>query len=241
MSFGLLLHDLGRHAKYFARRVRHPSIVRLGTVRVPLGATKELENVRRRVYRDLYERAERNAVSAIVRPDDVVLELGSGVGIVSAHIASCLTDPSRLVTYEANRNLEASIIAVAQANGLTYRPRIAVLGPCDGEAVFYVKDGQFESSSIIDRGDSRPVTVPMHSFDRVLDELRPTVIVADVEGAETELLSRIFPVGVRALLFEAHPHIVGNSSVSDLVRKVLSQGFSLVLDASSDRVLAFER
>jgi FkbM family methyltransferase len=223
--------------------VTKPSKLKLGDIIVPLEATAELKQVRRRVYAGRYEDPERRAIAAIVRPDDSVLEIGAGVGIVSASIASRLGKNGRLITYEANPNLERSIVAVAEANHFTYRPRIASVGAEKGQIEFYINADTFESSSTHDRGRGSQslISISQHSLQDVFDEVQPNVLLIDIEGAETNILSWTFPSTLRAICAEFHPHIVGDREVTRLVRNLLNQNFNLLLDQSGERVFAFSR
>jgi len=215
----------------------------LGKIVVPLSATAELEKTRRRVYLGTYEGPERRALGDIIRKDDIVLEIGAGVGIVSASIASLLEDDANLTVYEANPNLEKSIVAVAEANGFSYRPRIACIGAQDGLVEFFVNDQSFESSSgfLRNSAEQRKINVQQHALSTVLDELHPTVLVIDIEGAEAQVLDTTFPSHVRAMSVEFHPHITGNNVISGIVKGLLDQGFDLLIDSSSERVLVFVR
>ncbi len=241
--FKRVLDDARKHLRYAWLRVTQPSKLKLDSIVVPLNATAELRQVRRRVYAGRYEDPERRSIKALVRADDSVLEIGAGVGIVSASIASLLGKGGRLTTYEANPNLERSIIAIAEANNFAYRPRIASVGRDKGHIQFYVNDQTFESSSTHDRGRGiqSKISVPQHSLQEIFDEVHPTVLVIDIEGAESNVLSWTFPSTLRAICVEFHPHIVGDGEVTRLVKSLLNQDFNLLLDQSDERVFAFSR
>ncbi len=233
--------DVRTHLNYGYLSIRKPSSVLLDGIVVPLSATPQLHAVRRRIYRDSYETPERKAIKHLVKPDDVVLEIGSGLGIVSAVIASRLADSQQLTTVEANPQLVSSIEAGARANGFRYSPMVGAVGMQDGEVTFFVDDS-FESSSAIDRGRATTkVRVKQLAFSRLIEDVQPTAIILDVEGAEKDLLDEALPLRVRVLCIEFHPHIIGDAPVSSLLSGLLRQGFNLHLDYSSERVLALSR
>src|SRR5438105_10397228 len=64
--------------------------------------------VARPVSRGRYEQDELRLIELVLSPGDVVLEVGAGIGLVSAYCAKRLGS-SRVFAYEANPDLEACI------------------------------------------------------------------------------------------------------------------------------------
>src|SRR2546425_11253511 len=64
--------------------------------------------VERTVSRGRYEQDEFRLIEQVLSPGDVVLEVGAGLGLVSAYCAKRLGS-SRVFAYEANPDLEACI------------------------------------------------------------------------------------------------------------------------------------
>ncbi|MCR5876537.1 FkbM family methyltransferase [Phenylobacterium sp. J426] len=206
-----------------------------------MGATPELARTRRRIYRGVYEADEIRALVALLRPEDVVLELGGGCGVVSAIIANRLADSRNLHVVEANPALMASIAVVAKANGLQHEVLNAAVGLNDGRGVFHFDDN-FLSSSAVDRGrGAAAIEVPFLGLAGLLERLQPTVVFADVEGYEGELFKEPLPERVRAVCLETHPHVIGDKGVSNVCRNLLSEGFNLLIDLSPGRILTFAR
>ncbi len=52
-------------------------------------------------------------------------------------------------------------------------------------------------------------------------------VMVGMEGAEEEILPVADLEGVRALILELHPHIIGAAKVSALVKDLEARGFSL--------------
>jgi FkbM family methyltransferase len=224
-------------AKYTWLRITNPGSVRYFGVDVPFEG--QAGRYRRRIYRGVHERPEILAVQALLRPDDVVLEIGAGIGVVSAVIASRLDGPN-LHAFEANPALIPVIEATLARNGLTAHVQQAAIGLEDGEAEFYIADNT-DSSSLVDRGLGAATRVRVAALGRVLRETGANFVVMDVEGAERELLAPPLPPQVRAVCVETHPHVIGDEAVSAVIASLLGQGFVLRLDQSGRRVLAFER
>jgi len=236
-----LLHEIMKSAVYGFRLATNPAVIEYRTVRVPLRETPQLQRIRKQVYRGVYEAEEIHTLSKLLRPEDVVLEIGAGAGIVSAFIAKRLATPRQITAYEANPALLASIKAVATANGIEVRVMNAAVGAVSGHADFFF-DERFTSSSLIDRKtNAKPSRVEIVALSKLMVELKPSVIVIDAEGAEKDILDFDFPAHVRLIAGEIHPHIIGDAAVSRIYRRLLEQGFSIRIDHGQGRAFAFER
>jgi FkbM family methyltransferase len=232
---------LREELRYKLLVLSNPEMYSYHGIEIPLRATSQLQSIRRSIYRGDYEFPEIQALSGLIKPDDVVLELGSGCGIVSAIIAKKLSDSRMLHTVEANPQLIPSIKEIARLNKLEFNVVNAAVGTSDGEIEFFF-DEHFFSSSIYDRGRSaRKMKVPVVSLSELVERIQPTVIVFDVEGAEHEVLSGRISDSVRVLCGELHPHIIGDQKVTNIIRNIIGQGFDLHLDYSVARSVAFSR
>tara|TARA_R110002110_G_scaffold2769_1_gene13712 strand:- start:1103 stop:1840 length:738 start_codon:yes stop_codon:yes gene_type:complete len=233
------LRDMARHARYGMLVARDPAKYNYHGVTVPMHATPEIHRLRRRLYKGRHERPEIAALRALLQPEDTVLEIGAGAGIVSVFISQRLKGHG-LLTVEANPAMLASIQALLAANGVKAAVVHGAVGLENGNVEFFVSDN-FESSSTMDRGNARRIKVPMLSFAELLASHKPTFVMMDVEGAERELLSVTLPGHVRVVCCEIHPHVIGDEDATSVIRSMLAQGFNLIIDKSNDRVFAFER
>lgn len=235
------LREFARLARYGWCVLSNPRAYAYHGVILPLRATPDLQRTRRRIYRGVYEAPEIAALTALIEPDDRVLELGGGCGIVSAVIAARLSDSRNLCVLEANPRLMPSIRAVAAANSLRHEVVEAAVGETEGEGDFYFDDN-FLKSSALDRGrDLEAVKVRFVALASLLARRKPTVLFADVEGAELRLLQAPLPSCVRLVCLELHPHVIGDAGVSDICRRLLDQGFDLLVDHCLGRTFTFRR
>ncbi len=186
-----------------------------------------------------YEAPERAIVRRIVKPDDRVLEGGGGLGLVSMVLAS-IVGPENLLVYEASPSALSLLEENFRANGITATVRNRVLMDRAGAITFHVHDSLL-SSSTIERTRTQAVEVEGDDVASVIEEFRPTVIVLDVEGAEIEVVHRAPLDGIRALIIELHPHIVGDASLTPLYRRMFDAGFVLNHDNCWGRVAVFVR
>jgi len=233
--------NLKREFSYLRHMALRPKTLEYNGVRLPSQYIPALHSVRRSIYRGEYQAPELQALRTVIQPNDVVVEFGAGIGIVSMAIALRLNDSSRLTSYEGNSKLKTAYAALAEANEVEPILEHAVVGRTTGESEFFV-DNDFVSSSAIDRGRSAVKNrVPMAGIEDILAAKRPTAIVFDIEGAEAEVLDVKFPDQVQVICGEVHPHIIGHARTSQLIKSILVQGFELCLLKNSGYVISFVR
>ena len=190
-----------------------------------------------------YEADELRALAALLQPDDVVLELGTGIGFLSAYCALQIGS-DRVHTFEANPALEPVIRRTFALNGVAPRLEICVLGGGPGEIDFFV-DEAFWSSSLLPGATSakgaNSIKVPVKGFAEEMARLRPSLMICDIEGGEVELLRDADLAGLRALVIELHPAAFGLPALQVLVNRLYALGFVALPNASSGDVLGLQR
>ncbi len=131
-----------------------------------------------------------------------------------------------MTSFEANAALEPVIRDNFALNGLEPRLRLRAV-TVDGTPISFFRNENVVSSSIYDRGlAAQKVTVESEPIDRVLAEEQATVLVMDVEGAEIDLLDRADLSGLREIIVELHPHIVGDTATEAMIASICAQGFA---------------
>ena len=101
--------------------------------------------IRTSIERNRYEAREAQVISALLRPGDTVLEIGGGIGFLSAYCLKA-AGAGRVVSYEANPALEPVIGAVHALNGVKGEVRVGILAEADGEADFFIAPNFWASS-----------------------------------------------------------------------------------------------
>ncbi|MCR9274386.1 MULTISPECIES: FkbM family methyltransferase [Mameliella] len=184
----------------------------------------------RRMSEGRYEGDEVAGALAVVRPGDRVLELGAGLGVVSAVIARNAA-PAAVLSFEANPALVPHIRALHALNGLEdrieLRNQILMCGPDRPETrTFYLRNS-FLGSSLVDADNrqTRPVEVPTAALDEVLREFRPDVLIMDIEGGELEFLEHARLHGIRAVVIEFHPGVYGKDGAKTCKDRLRALGF----------------
>jgi len=182
--------------------------------------------IQKLLFRKQYEDHERALVREHLRRGDRVLEIGCGIGLVSL-VATRVCGEGNVFSYEANPRMEEIIRENYRLNG--WEPDLTMKAvTADGRRLKFFQEANILSSSLIDRNlDGREIEIESVAINDAIRRHDPTVIVMDVEGAEEEILPVADLEGVRALILELHPHIIGEAKVSALVKDLEARGFSL--------------
>lgn len=184
------------------------------------------DNVREALIKGGYEAAELRTIASKLSPEDRVLEVGTGLGLISSYCAARIGG-DRVYTYEANPQLEPLIRHVYARNNVTVNLEIGILGNAAGTSDFFVhKD--FWSSSKQNRGhSSNVITVPVFDAREVVSRIMPTFLIMDIEGGEVELLEILDLSVFTKVAIELHTHLLGQDKVDELRKFLINSGFKI--------------
>lgn len=219
--------------------------IRSRGLKIPKHPQLTTGRVRGALREGTYERKECDAVMRVVREGDRVLELGGGLGYMST-LLSVKKKIEKVVTYEANPTLIPYIQSVHEANGVTNVDlRNALLSPEDGDPVkFYIRKNFLGSSMDLD-ADPDSITdiveIEKHAITPVLDDLKPNVLVCDIEGAEAMLLPSADWSGLRVAIIELHPQWIGQAGVQAVFDAMHKAGLTYFPKASESKVVTFRK
>ncbi len=131
-----------QHLRVGFEALRRP-IVTLGGVKVQ--ASRELsDNIRAAIFDGYYESEEIRSVYTKLVSHDRVMEIGAGIGLISAYCARRIGS-DRVFSYEANPALERNIRRTYELNGVSPVLNICAIGPAEGETDFYVSNDFWSS------------------------------------------------------------------------------------------------
>jgi len=151
-------------------------------------------------------------LSSILKPDEVVMDLGANAGIYSLFAARRVGPTGRVIAVEPSSRDRARLQENIQRNELNITVRPEALGEQAGSVALNIAGprhegqntlGRFVHSGVVALG---PETVPMISLDALGEELgleRLDFVKIDVEGAEGRILT-----GGAALLRRFRPVIL---------------------------------
>lgn len=191
-----------------------------------------------------YEGNERAALKLHLEPGDRVLELGAGAGYLSI-LSAEIVGGGNVVSIEANptmlevlrKNLDSN-----SARGVDLRHGAVVGDGHAGETVRFRVNQAFWASSLAGEttGDN-VVEVPALRLTDLLEEVQPTVVVMDVEGAELDLCARDWPASVRLLIMEIHTRQYGPAEVKAMFDALSRAGFTYMPWGTRGEVVTLQR
>jgi FkbM family methyltransferase len=170
----------------------------------------------------------------------VLIEGGAGIGFLSA-LCALRIGSERVFSYEANPRMRQRIARTHELNGVAPQVVFALLGDAAGEREFFVADRPW-SSSTLDTAEGRErIVVPTLDVNQEISRRGATFLLLDIEGGESALLPAIRWQGVRKLVLELHPHLIGAQRCRELVELLVAAGFREDGAVSSTRKKYFER
>jgi FkbM family methyltransferase len=206
------------------RRLCNVKTLTLHGVRVRTGVEDLPRSVRSALFKETYESFECELVERMLKPGERTLEIGAGIGLVSL-VATRQCGEGQVLSCEANPELEATVRANYALNGWTPNLLLKAV-TADGRDLTFFKHRNVVSSSAYDRQiDGQEITVPSVPVNELIARHRPSAIIIDVEGGEVEVLPAADLSGVRTIIAEFHPHVVGAGPIEELVRGLVGQGF----------------
>lgn len=228
--------------RYQYRKAVRPKVVTNGRTKVYLG-DQATTRYARAIYRDSHEAEERGIVQRNLEDSDIVLECGAGLGVVT--VLCCQQIGSdRVYTFEANPRLEPILRQMFELNKVSPNLEMKMVSLAGGEGEFFVADRFVGSSRYAGSGEDgrEKLLTTSVSIQELIKQIRPTFLIMDIEGAEVDLASQGLDLcSIQKLCIEMHPKIVGDEAISQVVGRLLHQGFTLRLTESHDDVLYFSR
>jgi FkbM family methyltransferase len=198
--------------------------------------------IRHAILTGHFEAEEADAVPRIVRPGDVVLEIGGGIGFISTLLAR---EPAvrRVISVEANPGLIGYMAGLHALNGVSVTRINAVLTNEPVASVNFFLRRDFWMSSLMPEPIpfSASVRVPTRNLDILLWAERVTLVVCDIEGAEAFLFAGADLSGVDRVFLELHDHVTGLKGVQSVFRALGEQGFAYDPRHSAGSVVLFQR
>lgn len=191
-----------------------------------------------------YEARERVMATRVIRPGDVVLELGSGLGFISSYVRQC-TGAGKIICVEANPRLIPYIRGVHALNAVTDVEVLnGVVVATEGKPQtfpFYCRNDFWASSLSAALPYDRVVDVPALPLAEILSANRPDVLIMDIEGGEIELMKTPSLGSIRAIVVETHAGEYGDGGIQALENDLARLGFAEDIDGAMRDVRTFLR
>jgi FkbM family methyltransferase len=187
-----------------------------------------------------YESGEITIVSKTLEKTDIVLELGTGLGFLSAY-CSKIIGSERVQTFEANPELRSLIQKTYKKNNVFPELHFAAIGADEGETDFYISKSGFFTSSTLKSKMAKKMIVPVRGINNVLRALKPTYLLMDIEGGELEIFRSIDFCCIQKIQFELHPQFLSEKEVSDIFSILGRNGFNRITDLEQGNNYYFKR
>lgn len=212
-------------------------------VLIPDDETVITPAIRDAILQGKFEAEEASELASIVVPGDRVLEIGAGIGFIST-LLSRRPEVVRIVAVEANPYLISYMARLHETNGVTKADRrnVVLTNSDETEMTFYLRrDFWMGSLTAEPNAYVETVQVPTSSLDQVLRDERITLIVCDIEGAETFIFDGADLGGVDRIYLELHDHVTGLCGIQKLFRAMCDHGFSFDPRHSAHSIVLFRR
>lgn len=183
-----------------------------------------------RINQSRYEGQEIAGALSVITPDDRVLEMGAGIGLVGA-VAAKTGKAASVMSFEANPSLIPHIQALYDLNGIApriqVRNEVLIANPDMPKSMPFFVTPSFLGSSLIEskKRPSTAVDVPCTAYEDVRETYRPTVLLMDIEGGELDFLRHADLTGVRAVVIEFHPEAYGQKGMRECKSILERKGF----------------
>jgi FkbM family methyltransferase len=221
------------------RMARQVQTVAIGGVQIPVRCEFSSKIIADLCFGD-YEAAEVRMVSEKITKDDVVLEFGGGLGLVSTLCAKRIGS-ERVFCYEANPAMIHVIKDTYRTNGVSPSLSHGLLGTADGMAELFVGAHFYSASAISFSSDAKKIQVPSFAINSVIHQVRPTFLIMDIEGGERDLVPAIDFSGIRKVLIELHPGRIGDEGVRRVRQCLTAAGLSVDTRLSEEKIIFLEK
>lgn len=232
-----LIDRISFHLKYIFRKYLNVTVINIRGVKLKVDNPSITEKIKNNIYKEFYEAYERSILEQTLETNDVVLDVGGGLGYIAA---VCARRVQRVEVIEANPSLIPIIEETLRINGVSAQVHNGVLAENDGVTNFYVAP-HFWASSITPISDALTTQVPTIACRTFMNRLRPSYLVMDIEGGEIALIPSLPLESIQKICIEIHPSIVGQQAVDEMVKSIVERGFALNSQVSRRYQLFFRR
>ena len=197
-------------------------------VRLPIKHPAITPPILKDIFFGVYESKEAELVKKKISADDVVMEVGAGIGFLSALCAK-VAGNERVFAYEANPQLMEVVKQVHHLNQVAPTVSNVLLGEGEGERTFWLEKDYWASSLIQGSQDAIPIRVRQIDLNQEIQRVQPSFMILDIEGGEYEFLRHAQLGPIRKIVIEVHPHVLSYRQISEMLGWLFAAGFALDL------------
>ena len=232
-----------RYARYFFDEMR--GYAEPYGIKVPFDRRLLTYTMRKILSRWDYETDEVDLALHHLRPGDRILDLGGGIGYVSARLQREGNDV-HVTSFEPNPAAARHYRRIMAANDLNNHTLVeGVLGD-RGKAetvTFNLHDEFWASSAQRESGRSRPIEVDVVDQHQWLAEHRYDMLLMDIEGGEGDVIALLQEPVFRVIIMELHADVLGTDKTGAVLDKLGALGYQFTNGTTQalPSVCVFER
>jgi len=239
----MIFKKLYIYSLFAVRSAFRPKKISLHGVKLNIEHESIPPALRRFFYLGSYEGDEVDILKRVLRPSDVVMEVGAGIGFLSAYCAD-VVGSGKVYAYEANPNLINKIKQTYCLNNV--QPEVSNVLLTDnsvGATTFYIEPSFWSSSTHRRSEAAEAIDVPNVDINQEINRVNPSFLIVDIEGGEAEFIEQInFNDNmIQTVIIELHPHVIGNEKCSQIVAFLIKAGFSIVFNLSKAPVMLLSK
>lgn len=202
-------------------------LLTLHGITIPLTPDEVSPVIWQAIINGSYEAKEAKWVFKAVKQGDRVLELGSGIGVITSLIA---TIPNVQVwAFEANPSTAALAKRIIETNtdgNVVLSQGILAAGEPQ-DCRFYVRKDLWMSSMDKEQGPyEQEISLASANIDAFIADHNINVLVMDIEGAERDLLQKADLSGIERIFLELHDHLYGLAGIRDITQALADKGYA---------------
>ncbi len=180
-------------------------------------------NTLRWIVNGKYEENEINIIEQKLVKTDRVMEIGTGLGFVSAFCAK-VAGSENVFSFDANLlNIEIAK-RVCQKNKVSPHLQNALLSDSECSVDFPINRKSRLASSLF-KVSSENIKVPQLNLNKMINDIQPNFLILDIEGAEYDIFSIIEFQSIQKIQVELHPAILGKVKLEKIFSILESNGF----------------
>lgn len=196
------------------------------------------------ILRGDYEIDENKKLQETFTPNDVLLELGTGIGFNAIYCAKI--NNGKVLTYEGNPKMIPLIRKNMAKNNADFllKNEIVISKNFHVKSISFNIVDDFWSSSFksINANIINKVDVPTTDINTIIKDHNPTYLVMDIEGGEEDLFDNcdwLDNSSIKKIMIELHADIIGEEKCFMVMNNIVKKGFKMHFDGGPKNVAYF--
>lgn len=237
-----IIYRLKRVTKSYLRNLFKIDRIKINDVEINLSHKSISPLLKKFFYDESYEGDEVEILSRHLDKNDIVMEIGAGIGFLSTFCSKRIGS-ERVYAYEANPYMIEKIEETYDINKVNPTIKNILLSNKEGKVSFYLEENFWSSSTIQRSKSSECIKVMTKNINEEISFVNPTFLIIDIEGGEKDLIPLIdfCNHNIIKVIIEIHPKIIGSMESSKVISHIISNGFVINFESSRNLVYLFER